>query len=509
MFERMRSVVVLFVLAVAAATAASGTPAVAPRPAPGEGRLVEYEVTLRQVPATDAASVLLRVAAAHHGIVTKLDADGRRATVTLPASRGAGLKEDPLVTATLSNGTSSRRIDRLKPVTMTTPLGGSGTYLYDGAGNIKSIGGDNFTYDAVNRLTSGTVRPWKLNAVGTTQTYTYDQFGNRLTGDALNHGCAESMDCAIEVTIDAKTNRMSSAKAGATDIPVGYDDAGNVTSFAGTTFGYDALGSMVTRNDGQGPQYVYDANDERVGVLSTKTSSWTWTLRDVTGRQLREYTAVAAAGRTNWSSTNWTWTRDHIYRGGQLLASVTPSGNGTVTQHMHLDHLGAARVITQDGMPVGMKAYYPFGEEQASTPVETPEENHKFTGHERDDVSNGRFTTDYMHARYYSATAGRFFSVDPVLNIEGSIHKPQAWNRYAYVMNNPIRYTDPNGRECGACVAFERDNQNLLYGRISVEEFNARNAAFRERSFYRHDGARWVRCGTRTCRWRSGSISRL
>jgi uncharacterized protein RhaS with RHS repeats len=82
-----------------------------------------------------------------------------------------------------------------------------------------------------------------------------------------------------------------------------------------------------------------------------------------------------------------------------------------------------------------------------------------------------------MHARYYNPQWGRFLSVDPVLDVKGAIRKPQAWNRYSYVMNNPVRYTDPDGRECGGCLAFERDNQDLLHGRITVEEFNARNNA--------------------------------
>lgn len=447
----------LFTLALA--TMVSATPPVPSPPSPNEGRLVEYEVTLRQVPTTDAASVLLRIAAAHHGIVTKLDAGAGRATITLPASRGADLKGDAFVTATLSPGTSSGR--HFKPVAMTTFLGGSGTYTYDGAGNIKTIGSDSFTYDAVNRLTSGTVRPWKANAPAGTQTYSYDPFGNRLAADALNHGCAGGMDCAINVTIDPTTNRITKATIAATDYPVTYDDAGNALSFAGTSFGYDALGNMVTRNDGQAPQFVYDASDERVGIHNTtqSTSQWTWTLRDVSGRQLREYTAPTPIGRTTWDKTSWTWTRDHIYGGGQLLASVTPSGSGTVTQHMHVDHLGTPRVITEDGFPVGVKAYYAFGAEMASAPIESPEENHQFTGHEFDDAQNGRFATDYMHARYYSPTVGRFLSVDPSLDLEKAVDEPQLFNRYAYVTNNPLRYTDPDGRERLPCAGFAQSGR--------------------------------------------------
>lgn len=47
-----------------------------------------------------------------------------------------------------------------------------------------------------------------------------------------------------------------------------------------------------------------------------------------------------------------------------------------------------------------------------------------------------------MHARYYSPNLGRFVSVDP---IGGRIGSSQSWNRYAYVQNNPLKFTDPEG----------------------------------------------------------------
>jgi RHS repeat-associated protein len=54
---------------------------------------------------------------------------------------------------------------------------------------------------------------------------------------------------------------------------------------------------------------------------------------------------------------------------------------------------------------------------------------------------------DYLHARYYSANVGRFLSVDPVLDMERAPAKPQMWNRYAYVQNNPVTNVDPDGKE--------------------------------------------------------------
>jgi RHS repeat-associated protein len=62
------------------------------------------------------------------------------------------------------------------------------------------------------------------------------------------------------------------------------------------------------------------------------------------------------------------------------------------------------------------------------------------TGKERDSETG----LDYFEARYYASNMGRFMSVDP--NME-SVHRsnPQTWNRYAYVLNNPLSNIDPTG----------------------------------------------------------------
>ncbi|MDW8215269.1 MAG: RHS repeat-associated core domain-containing protein, partial [Roseiflexaceae bacterium] len=49
----------------------------------------------------------------------------------------------------------------------------------------------------------------------------------------------------------------------------------------------------------------------------------------------------------------------------------------------------------------------------------------------------------YYHARYYDPALGRFISPDSIVP---NPHHPQALNRYAYVLNNPLTYVDPDGR---------------------------------------------------------------
>jgi hypothetical protein len=55
----------------------------------------------------------------------------------------------------------------------------SGTYAYDGMGNIRAIGADTYVYDTAGRLVSGTAGVQQTPAVVSRQDYSYDAFGNR------------------------------------------------------------------------------------------------------------------------------------------------------------------------------------------------------------------------------------------------------------------------------------------------------------------------------------------
>jgi len=104
----------------------------------------------------------------------------------------------------------------------------------------------------------------------------------------------------------------------------------------------------------------------------------------------------------------------------------------------HGDQIGSARLITAyGGWPLSAETYYPFGLE--ATPNADPN-HYKFTGKERDTESG----LDYFGARYLSSSMGRFMSPDPS-NQGVDFWLPQTWNRYAYVLNNPLSMVDKNG----------------------------------------------------------------
>lgn len=65
----------------------------------------------------------------------------------------------------------------------------------------------------------------------------------------------------------------------------------------------------------------------------------------------------------------------------------------------------------------------------------------QFTQKERD-IETG---LDYFRARYYGSIQGRFVGVDPLMK-SASIADPQSFNRYSYVLNNPLILDDPDGR---------------------------------------------------------------
>ena len=55
-----------------------------------------------------------------------------------------------------------------------------------------------------------------------------------------------------------------------------------------------------------------------------------------------------------------------------------------------------------------------------------------------------------FNARWVDASLGTFSSPDSIIP---NLFNPQALNRYGYVLNNPLRYTDPTGRLGDECAS--------------------------------------------------------
>jgi len=114
---------------------------------------------------------------------------------------------------------------------------------------------------------------------------------------------------------------------------------------------------------------------------------------------------------------------------------------GGVLTYLHGDPLGSASLATNArgaNITDSDTRYYPYGVTRpglAGTGLPT---DRRFTG-QREETSLGFY--DYG-ARPYDPALGRFLQADTLVPNPGN---PQSLNRYAYVVNNPLRYTDPSG----------------------------------------------------------------
>ncbi|MEE8583491.1 MAG: RHS repeat-associated core domain-containing protein, partial [Acidobacteriota bacterium] len=128
--------------------------------------------------------------------------------------------------------------------------------------------------------------------------------------------------------------------------------------------------------------------------------------------------------------------------GRLVIENDTRPGGGL--HYFHRDHLGSSKLMTDFFSPTVVcdEVYHPFGQVQSEQPSGCNAHVRKFTEKERDPESG----LDYFGARYCDSITGRFLSVDPALG-SADPGAPQTWNRYAYVINNPMIFIDPDGRD--------------------------------------------------------------
>ncbi len=203
---------------------------------------------------------------------------------------------------------------------------------------------------------------------------------------------------------------------------------GNLTNDGSNSLVYDAENHIASSTRaGAVSTYSYDCKGLRV----VKASGGVTTVYIYTGAKLiAEYENGAAPNAP---------TREYIYAGSNMLAKVEAGA----TTYYHRDHLSNRIITDTNGAVTAQSGHLPYGQSWYDyNPTKW-----KFTTYERDSESSN----DYAVARYYTSSLDRFTSPDPV---GGLLQNPHTLNRYAYVSDDPVNFTDPSGRFLTALTLF-------------------------------------------------------
>lgn len=327
---------------------------------------------------------------------------------------------------------------------------------------------ENFTYDGLNRLKTSVV-------------------SNGLAAGSCTGGTAGA---AIGMSYDAMGNVQTRSNTGlGQNDTYGYGDPSHpyaVTAVTGMpgTYQYDANGNMlsgngrtVTWNDDNLPLTINSIGT--VNGVNTVTGSSSFSYGpDLTRYQQVSTDSVVGNVSTVYvgglfeivTSATGVQYRHNIVAGRQTVAVHTidqQSGTATTT-YIHSDHLGSADTLTDDaGNVVQQMSFDAFGMRRDPTTWAydlTPAQiallksntDRGYTLQEQLD----NVALIHMNGRLYDPTIDRMISADPT--VEGAIAS-QAYNRYSYVYDNPLKYTDPSGY-CGFCLSTFTNPVSVLTG---------------------------------------------
>lgn len=369
-----------------------------------------------------------------------------------------------------------------RQVSMTYPDGERVETSYDEAGRPSGLGG---YVHALRYAPSGQIAGVQLaNAVE--HAYAYDGKRSWLTEARVSKGGEELFHLAHPVHAPNGLILESSSRTHRSNLRLSYDDLdrlvqvsgdeeqelaydaiGNITfnsrlgsySYCDTappcaqphavrkagdrTFAYDATGNMTSRN---GLEVRWNAENRREWS-ELPDRSWLHAGYDAAGRRvlLEELDGPDADPESARRRAFFVdpWIEDSA-EGGlvkyyHLAGTLVARRDSTGVYWYHRDHLGSTRLVTDhEGRPAERYEYSPFGE-QTSPPSNPAFANSiRFTGHRSEEPSG----LIHMNARDYDPQLGRFLSAD---NATPDPFAPEAFNRYSYVYNNPLLYTDPTG----------------------------------------------------------------
>jgi RHS repeat-associated protein len=268
------------------------------------------------------------------------------------------------------------------------------------------------TYDDLDRLVTAT---WAGYGA---KNYSYSGIGNILSNTEFGTGIYTN-----------STTRPHTVK-GANGNWYTYDPNGNTVFRTGQRLDYDVNNRLwrVIGTNGLLTQFGYSGSGERLWEASGTNALQVWIGDNYEERD----------GKVIY----------HIIADGRRICSFEPvaalqTGYNPATQEFyynHPDYLGSSSVLTDrtGTNAVQHYEYSAFGQSRFTQSSTAFHVSRRFTGQVLDD-DTGLY---YCNFRYYDPLLGKFLQPDDIIP---SVADPQSFNRYAYCVNNPLRFTDPSG----------------------------------------------------------------
>jgi RHS repeat-associated protein len=318
---------------------------------------------------------------------------------------------------------------------------------------------ENFCYDALNRLTNYGINGSSCTTGNTNsvKTVSYDSLGDILTksdvGTYTYPAAGSARPHAVSSIATTTGCTLVSPEAPCTvggmtgSVPYTYDANGNMLTGAGRVVSYTASNMSHTVKQGSNLYRLgYDPEHNRFEEIEDSRGVTNTYLNDPVSNVMTEH--YVANGVTTW--------RTYFVVDGKIVAERFSSGATVNMQYFVLDHLGSVAAIAAINPSNGtvtttQQAYDAWGKMRfANTGADDMTcslppaslSTRGFTNQEQ----MADVCLDNYNARIYDPQIGRFMSADTV--IPDAYHS-QSYNRYTYVENGPLSYTDPTGHEIG------------------------------------------------------------
>jgi RHS repeat-associated protein len=321
-------------------------------------------------------------------------------------------------------------------------------YTYDNVGNVATITGSptintqTFTYDQRDRLSTWT-------ATGISESYQYDLVGNITSKAGVSNTYTYTQAAGAGGPYAIRNSGYT------------YDNNGNMTAMPtnSRTLVWNTENQPISiTSSGTTETYTYDADNSRI--------------KKVRGTATTTYYIGGLAEEDVPTGRGSNVTRSMYTFNGQVIAqrTVTSGGFGSDTLiYLHSDHLGSVGASTTSaGASLSSQEYDPWGKVRTGGVTQS---KYNYTGQKLDDTG-----LLFYNARYYDPLVGRFDSPDSIVPgtndmLQTDFHEggltseqveagrnqalsgprnAQQLNGYGYVLNNPLRNTDPTRHYCAS-----------------------------------------------------------